>query len=97
MKKNVTKKLVAVALASAMAMTVVGCGDETPAASSSAAPSSDAPAASSSAASSDAAGSSAAASSEAPKEIEKPESISWWTHDGLNEENGSEQWFAEFE
>lgn len=97
MKKNVTKKLVAVALASAMAMTVVGCGDEAPAASSSAAPSSDAPAASSSAASSDAAGSSAVASSEAPKEIEKPESISWWTHDGLNEENGSEQWFAEFE
>lgn len=31
------------------------------------------------------------------KVVEKPESISWWTHDGLNEENGAEQWFAEYE
>lgn len=34
---------------------------------------------------------------EAVKEVEKPAEISWWTHDGLNEENGSEQWFSEFE
>ncbi len=31
------------------------------------------------------------------KIIEKPFSISWWTHDGLNEGNGAEEWFAEFE
>ncbi len=38
-----------------------------------------------------------AATETANAEIEKPESISWWTHDGLNEENGAEEWFAEFE
>lgn len=92
MKRNVTKKLVAVALASAMAMTAAGCGGDN-AANNSSAPSSDA--GSSTAASTPA--NSDAASSEAPKEIEKPDTISWWTHDGLNEENGAEQWFAEFE
>ena len=30
-------------------------------------------------------------------EVEKPAQITWWTHDGLNEDNGAEQWFAEFE
>lgn len=90
MKRNVTKKLIAVALASAMAMTAAGCGGgddaHTPA-------------------SSDAGTSTVAStptgsetpSSEAPAEIEKPAAISWWTHDGLSEENGAEQWFAEFE
>ena len=29
--------------------------------------------------------------------IEKPSSISWWTHDGLNEANGAAEWFAEYE
>lgn len=93
MKRKVTKKLTAVALASAMALAAVGCGSES--AGSDAGSSSEA----SSAASSVAAADSSAASSETPevKEIEKPESISWWTHDGLNEENGAEEWFAEFE
>lgn len=31
------------------------------------------------------------------KNIAKPASISWWTHDGLNKENGAEEWFVEFE
>lgn len=30
-------------------------------------------------------------------EVEKPAQITWWTHDGLNEDNGAEQWFAEYE
>lgn len=90
MKRKVTKKIVAVALASAMALATVGCGSESAG--------NDTPA-SSQAASSAATESSAASSEAAPevKEIEKPESISWWTHDGLNEENGAEQWFAEYE
>ena len=94
MKRNVTKKLVAVALASAMAMTAAGCGGDDAASNNSSTPaSSDAAStpASSEVASSD------AGSSEAPAEIAKPDTISWWTHDGLNEENGAEQWFAEFE
>ncbi len=88
MKNKVTKKLLAVALASAMAMGTAACGSEDAGNST--------PASSSAAASSEAA---PAASSEAPveKTVEKPDTISWWTHDGLNEENGSEQWFAEFE
>ena len=94
MKRDVTKKLVAVALASAMAMTAAGCGGDDAAANSSSTPASS-EAASSTASSAPA--SSEAASSEAPAEIAKPDTISWWTHDGLNEENGAEQWFAEFE
>lgn len=88
MKNKVTKKLLAVALASAMVMGTAACGSEDAGNST--------PASSSAAASSEAA---PAASSEAPveKTVEKPDTISWWTHDGLNEENGSEQWFAEFE
>ena len=93
MKKNVTKKLLAVALASAMAMTAAGCGGGDDASANNSTPASSN--AGSTAASTPA--SSEAASSEAPKEIEKPDTISWWTHDGLNEENGAEQWFAEFE
>ena len=93
MKRDVTKKLVAVALASAMAMTAAGCGGDDAAANNSTPASSDA---ASGTASSAPAGSDAA-SSETPAEIEKPDTISWWTHDGLNEENGAEQWFAEFE
>lgn len=92
MKRKVTKKLLAVALASAMAMTAAGCGGNDAADNSSAPANSDAGSTAASApASSDAAG------GETPKEIEKPDTISWWTHDGLNEENGAEQWFAEFE
>lgn len=89
MKNKVTKKLMAVALASAMVMGTAACGSED-------AGSSSTPASSSAAASSETA---STASSEAPAEktVEKPDTISWWTHDGLNEENGSEQWFAEFE
>lgn len=94
MKRDVTKKLVAVALASAMAMTAAGCGGDDTAASNSSTPASST-AASSTASSAPA--SSEAASSEAPAEIAKPDTISWWTHDGLSEENGAEQWFAEFE
>ena len=88
MKNKVTKKLLAVALASAMVMGTAACGSEDAGNST--------PASSSAAASSEAA---PAASSETPveKTVEKPDTISWWTHDGLNEENGSEQWFAEFE
>ncbi len=95
MKRHVAKKLVAVALASAMAMTAAGCGGDDAAVNNSSAEST--PASSSAAASSEAPASSEAASSEAPAEIAKPDTISWWTHDGLNEENGAEQWFAEFE
>lgn len=92
MKRNVTKKLMAVALASVMAMTAAGCGGNDSTANNSSTPASDT--GSSTVASTPA---SDTASSEAPREIEKPDTISWWTHDGLNEENGSEQWFAEFE
>lgn len=90
MKNKVTKKLMAVALASAMVMGTAACGSED---TGNSAPASSA---ASSTASSEA---SSAAGSEAPAEktVEKPDTISWWTHDGLNEENGSEQWFAEFE
>ncbi len=31
------------------------------------------------------------------KVVEKPETISWWTHDGLSKDNGAEEWFEEFE
>lgn len=90
MKNKVTKKLMAVALASAMVMGTAACGSKD------AGNSAPASSAASSTASSEA---SSAAGSEAPAEktVEKPDTISWWTHDGLNEENGSEQWFAEFE
>lgn len=93
MKRDVTKKLVAVALASAMALTAAGCGgsDDTAGGSSASTGSTAGSSTASSAPASD------AVSSEAPAEVEKPDTISWWTHDGLNEENGSEQWFAEFE
>lgn len=91
MKSKVTKKLLAAALASAMVMGTAGCGSGE-AGGSAAAGSSSAASAGSSAAASSEAGSTAAVA-----EVTKPESISWWTHDGLNEENGSEQWFAEFE
>lgn len=91
MKSKVTKKLLAAALASAMVMGTAACGSGE-AGGSAAAGSSSAASAGSSAAASSEAGSTAAVA-----EVTKPESISWWTHDGLNEENGSEQWFAEFE
>ncbi len=89
MKNKVTRKLLAAALAAVMVMGTAACGAED--AGNSSTPSSSAP--------SSAAGSGAGGSSSAPEEkvVEKPESISWWTHDGLNEENGAEQWFAEFE
>lgn len=90
MKSKVTKKLLAAALASAMVMGTAACGSGE--AGGSAAGSSSAASAGSSAAASSEAGSTAAVA-----EVTKPESISWWTHDGLNEENGAEQWFAEFE
>lgn len=91
MKSKVTKKLLAAALASAMVMGTAACGSGE-AGGSAAAGSSSAASAGSSAAASSEAGSTAAVA-----EVTKPESISWWTHDGLNEENGAEQWFAEFE
>lgn len=90
MKNQVTKKLIAAALASAMVLSTAACGSDDAAGSSAASGS----VPSSAAGSSEASGSSDGA---APAEVEKPDSISWWTHDGLNEENGSEQWFAEFE
>lgn len=31
------------------------------------------------------------------KEVEKPESISWWSHDGLNEADYVKEWDAEYE
>lgn len=96
MKKNVTKKLVAVALASAMAMTAAGCGGDDAASNNSTAPASS-DAGTSTAASTPASSDAASSEAPAPAEIEKPDTISWWTHDGLNEENGAEQWFAEFE
>ena len=94
MKNKVVKKLGAALLVSVMVMGTAACG---------------AADAGNSAAGSSAAGSSTAGNSEAGKqesqttepeavkEVEKPAEISWWTHDGLNEENGSEQWFSEFE
>ena len=77
MKNKVTKKLMAVALASAMVMGTAACGSED---TGNSAPASSA---ASSTASSEA---SSAAGSEAPAEktVEKPDTISWWTHDGLN-------------
>ncbi len=93
MKNKVTKKLLAAALAAVMVMGTVACGSEdagssTPSTSTPSTPASTAGDNSSS-------GSSDAAPEE--KTVEKPDTISWWTHDGLNEENGAEQWFAEFE
>lgn len=89
MKNKVTKKLMAVALASAMVMGTAACGSENTANST--------PASSSAEASSAAGSETAGSEAPAEKTVEKPDTISWWTHDGLNEENGSEQWFAEFE
>lgn len=89
MKNKVTRKLLAAALAAVMVMGTAACGAKD--AGNSSTPSSSTP--------SSASGSGAGDNSSAPEEkvVEKPESISWWTHDGLNEENGAEQWFAEFE
>ena len=92
MKRKVTKKLLAAALASAMVLTAAGCGSDSGDGASDSASSDQSPAAGTE--SSSAAPESSQAQAE---EIAKPESISWWTHDGLNEENGAEQWFAEFE
>ena len=93
MKNKVVKKLAAAMLASTMVVGMAACGSQD--AGNSAASSSSAPAASSAA--STASSAAASESSTAAPEVTKPESISWWTHDGLNEENGAEQWFAEFE
>ena len=94
MKKNVTKKLAAVILASAMALTAAGCGSSPESNNSNEGSSTQE---NSAASTPESTTTEASAGTDAPKEIEKPETISWWTHDGLNEENGSEQWFAEFE
>ena len=89
MKNKVVKKLGAALLVSAMVLGTAACG---------------AADAGNSAAGSSTTGNSEAGKqesqtteSEAVKEVEKPAEISWWTHDGLDEENGSEQWFSEFE
>lgn len=93
MKRNMTKKLTAVVLAAAMVMTAAGCGNEDSGNSgaSGSTPSGSTPSQSTPSDSTPSGG------SDEPKEIVKPDTISWWTHDGLNEENGAEQWFAEFE
>jgi len=95
MKRNVAKKLVAVMLAAAMAMTAAGCGSEADEGGSGS--SSGSSSTQESTPSNNASDSTPSGGSDTPGEIEKPETISWWTHDGLNEENGAEQWFAEFE
>lgn len=92
MKNKVVKKLAAAMLASTMVVGMAACGSQD---AGNSAASSSAPAASSAA--STASSAAASESSTAAPEVTKPESISWWTHDGLNEENGAEQWFAEFE
>lgn len=92
MKNKVVKKLAAAMLASTMVVGMAACGSQD---AGNSAASSSAPAASSAASTESSAA--ASESSTAAPEVTKPESISWWTHDGLNEENGAEQWFAEFE
>lgn len=91
MKSKVTKKLLAAALASAMVMGTAACSSGEAGGSAAAGGSSAAASTGSSAEASSSDGGATVA------EVTKPESISWWTHDGLNEENGAEQWFAEFE
>lgn len=89
MKKRMVKKVLSAMLATSMVISMVGCGSEGK-------PQEAAKEVASTTTESASTESTSNASSEV-KEIEKPEVISWWTHDGLNEENGSEQWFAEFE
>lgn len=90
MKNKLTKKLMAAVLAAVMVMGCTACGSQETG--------NDAPAESASAPASTQASSEVAGSEDAAAgEVAKPESITWWTHDGLNEENGAEQWFAEFE
>lgn len=95
MKRNVAKKLVAVALAAAMAMTAAGCGNTDSGSDGSSNSSGNVQASAPS--NSTPSGGESSGGNDAPKEVAKPDTISWWTHDGLNEENGAEQWFAEFE
>lgn len=95
MKRNVTKKLVAVALAAAMAMTAAGCGNENGGSVNASGSGQESTPSNSDAGNTPS--DSAPAGGDEAKEIEKPDTISWWTHDGLNEENGAVEWFAEFE
>lgn len=102
MRKSMTKKLAAVVLTAAMALTAAGCGNnsgDNPSSQETLKNSSGTPESSANTPESTA-GTPAGEGNgggNASAEIAKPESISWWTHDGLNEENGAEQWFAEFE
>ncbi len=102
MRKSMTKKLTAVVLTAAMALTAAGCGNnsgDNPSSQETLKNSSGTPESSVNTPESTA-GTPAGEGNgggNASAEIAKPESISWWTHDGLNEENGAEQWFAEFE
>lgn len=96
MKKSMTKKLAAVVLAAAMALTAAGCGSNDDGVAAGGSSGALAPSNQESKQESPASDEQSGGGSES-KEVAKPESISWWTHDGLNEENGAEQWFAEFE
>lgn len=78
------KKTLAVLLATASAASLLaGCGSSAPTASST-----------TSAATSTA--DSAAAAPATYADIQKPANIVWWTHDGLRQENGIDQWVTEF-
>jgi len=91
MKKNLRKRLLSAAMAVFAVLATAACGgreaeenglEGTPQMSFG------------SAGSIDAAGDVSSSAGDVP---EKPDTISWWTHDGLNERNGADEWFAEFE
>ena len=92
MRRKVTSKVMAVVCASAMVVSVVGCG-----AADTTTEVADTKTQETTTQASETVESTVAAESTEEKVVEKPDSITWWTHDGLNEENGAEQWFAEYE
>ena len=93
--RRTSKKLVSALVAATMLFSMVGCGESESASTSTESAETTETASTEQTAETTTEVAETAAVEE--KVIEKPESISWWTHDGLNEENGSEEWFAEFE
>lgn len=93
MKKR--NRLTALLLAGVMTMGMCACGSE--AANNEAADSGSAGVATAQSSTEQAVGSVASEAAPAEKTVEKPASISWWSHDGLNEADYVKEWDAEFE
>lgn len=94
-RKKVFRSMTAVVLSAGMAGALAGCGSKAP----------DTPAATTAAAVTEGAKQetaqetteAAGAAEAAYADVQKPESISWCSHDGLDPVNGQEEWDAEYE